>query len=562
MKKLFYFLLGVLLISSFSSGMPEYIGNSAAADSLLIYSTPEYSTLVRKWADAYGNEFPGKPVRFVSTPINGSLKAGSIAFLPGVAADQITDPDATLRMVVARNIVIPVINPENPFLSEIEMSGVSADKLSELIRNSEQKTWGDLLGGGQKERVKLFYVNEASVVAGMASLTGIGETDLNGIPSGNATGMISSVMKDKFSIGFCRLADIQDAENESDQKGVLILPIDRNGNGTLDSNEDIYTDLSAFTRGVWIGKYQRELFTSLFSVTPKPSTESVASFLNWVITEGQKVLIQEGYTGLLLAERMSDSGRIAESQVTAAAVTREKNVFTSIFLLLAGLAVVIFITDRIVTVMKRKPVANAATAPVGALNENALVLPKGIYFDKTHTWAFLEQTGSVKVGIDDFLLHLTGALSRIKMKNAGERVKKGQEIMSVIQNGKQLTLYSPVSGVIKERNTLLENNVSMLNSSPYNEGWVYRIEPDNWHRENQLLFMSDKHKEFISNELAKIRDFLAVLINKDNQLSPVVLQDGGMIADGTLSQMGPEVWEEFQTRIIDPSRQVWFYEIL
>lgn len=566
MKKLICVLLGVILISSFSSGMPESIGKSIEGDSLIIYSTPEYSTLVQKWADTYEKAFPGQPVRVAVVPAGDMdsemLKAGSIAFLPGEATDQVIDPDASLRMVVARNIIIPVINPENPFLSEIEAGGVSPEKLSGLVRNGERHTWGDLLGGGQKEPVKLFFVNEASVITGMAALTGTPGTGLNGTPSSDAAAMLSTVMKDKFSIGFCRLAHIQDPANESIISGIKILPIDRNGNDILDSNEDIYTDMSAFTRGVWIGKYPGELFTSLYSVTATPSGENVAGFLNWVITDGQKLLYPAGYTGLLLAERMSDSARIAEAQITAVAETREKNVFTSIFIFLAGLIAVIFIIDRIIGAMKGKPAADIAVVPAGALNENSLVFPKGLYFDKTHTWAFLEQTGSVKVGIDDFLLHLTGALSRVKMKNVGDKVKKGQEILSVIQNGKQLTLYSPVSGVIRERNSVLENNVSVLNSSPYNEGWVYRLEPDNWHRENQLLFMAEKHKAFISNELAKIRDFLTGIVNKDNQLSPVIMQDGGMIAEGTLLHMGPEVWEEFQTRIIDPSRQVWFYEIL
>jgi hypothetical protein len=40
-----------------------------------------------------------------------------------------------------------------------------------------------------------------------------------------------------------------------------------------------------------------------------------------------------------------------------------------------------------------------------------------------------------------------------------------------------------------------------------------------------------------------------------------MLQDGGEIKDGVLSDLSPEVWEDFQTNFIDPSRQVWFYEI-
>ena len=85
-------------------------------------------------------------------------------------------------------------------------------------------------------------------------------------------------------------------------------------------------------------------------------------------------------------------------------------------------------------------------------------IPKGIYFDKTHTWAFLEENGVVRVGIDDFLQHITGKITRIKMKDPGKKVKKGDQILSIVQNGKQLNLYAPVSGTIVEQNVSLDVN--------------------------------------------------------------------------------------------------------
>jgi glycine cleavage system H lipoate-binding protein len=202
------------------------------------------------------------------------------------------------------------------------------------------------------------------------------------------------------------------------------------------------------------------------------------------------------------------------------------------------------------------------TASQKVLDENCLVIPGGVYFDKTHTWVFMEQNGVVKVGIDDFLQHITGTITRIKMKGQGESVKKGEQILSIIQNGKQLNLYAPISGVIKEQNRILDTNSSVINSSPYNEGWIYKIEPTNWLRENQLLFMADKQKRFIRNEFSRLKDFLALALKSDSGLFPqVVLQDGGELRDGTLSNLGPEVWEDFQTKFIDPSRQIWFYEM-
>ena len=92
----------------------------------------------------------------------------------------------------------------------------------------------------------------------------------------------------------------------------------------------------------------------------------------------------------------------------------------------------------------------------------------------------------VKVGIDDFLQHITGTLTRIKMKEPGEKIRKGEKILTIIRDGKQLNIYSPVSGIIREKNQRLLTDSSIINSSPYSEGWVYMLEPKNWVRETQF----------------------------------------------------------------------------
>jgi glycine cleavage system H lipoate-binding protein len=242
----------------------------------------------------------------------------------------------------------------------------------------------------------------------------------------------------------------------------------------------------------------------------------------------------------------------------------DKSLFIKLLFVITTVILVGLILDGIARYKRRKKAAVQIDSNVfhSVFNENSLVVPAGLYFDKTHTWAFMEQNGSVKVGIDDFLQHITGNITRIKMKNKGEKVKKGEQILSIIQNGKQLNLYSPVSGIIIEHNKKLETNSSVLNSSPYNDGWVYKIEPTNWLRENQLLFMADKHRQFIKNEFTRLKEFLTVTLKSDTEKYPwLVLQDGGELRDGVLSDLGPEVWEDFQTNYIDPSRQIWFYEL-
>jgi glycine cleavage system H lipoate-binding protein len=190
-----------------------------------------------------------------------------------------------------------------------------------------------------------------------------------------------------------------------------------------------------------------------------------------------------------------------------------------------------------------------------ALNENSILAPRGLYYDKTHTWAYMEQDGLVKIGVDDFLKHITGQLTQLKMKSPGEKVRKGEIILSVIRNGKQLNLYSPVSGFIRKQNAFLIDTPSKINILPYTDGWVYQIEPTNWIREVRFLFMFDNYREWLEDEFARLKDFLALSANTNQVVyEHVVLQDGGELKDNILSDLGPEVWEEFQTRFIDTSK--------
>jgi glycine cleavage system H lipoate-binding protein len=167
----------------------------------------------------------------------------------------------------------------------------------------------------------------------------------------------------------------------------------------------------------------------------------------------------------------------------------------------------------------------------------------------------MEQDGMVKIGIDDFLKHITGSLTGLKMKSSGEKVRKGEKVLTVIRDGKQLNLYSPVSGYIRKQNELLLTSPSKISTMPYTEGWVYQIEPINWVREVSFMFMFDKYKEWLEDEFSRLRDFLAVSANSNTVVyQHIVLQDGGELKDNVLADLGPEVWEDFQSRFIDTSK--------
>jgi glycine cleavage system H lipoate-binding protein/ABC-type phosphate transport system substrate-binding protein len=571
MKKTIVLLISFLLIFCSNINGREFISeyNLATDDSIKVLSTPDLYPLSSKWATEYSKQNPEIKIQIISvsdTKMADNLFAeGKIGFVSNEYYSGFSN-QLLWRVVVGRDVIVPVINSKNPFADEIFRQGISPETFVRFFENQEPGKWGALLKNNQKSLVNYYWINDESIIS---CLTGFLNTDklrAKGIEVGNGEKMISAIQKDPYAIGFCKMINILDLKNQGIAENISLLPIDRNANGIIDYNEKIYDDFNVFSRGVWIGKYPKALFSNIYSVSlNQPKSENEIAFLKWVLTDGQQYLYYNGYSDLLISERQTTVDKLYIARTDTNVASNDNRLPKTILLILASLIAVVFISDIIIRYLRRNRISGqvAGSGSHNVLNENTVTVPKGLYFDKTHTWAFMEQNGVVKVGIDDFLQHVTGTITRIKMKSQGKKVKKGEQIISIIQSGKQLNLYAPVSGTIIEQNKILESNSSLINSSPYTDGWIYKIEPENWHRENQLLFVAEKHKQYIKNEFSRLKDFLSVTLNRDTEkYAGIVLQDGGELKDGILSNMGPEVWEDFQTNFIDPSRQLWFYELV
>ena len=538
-------------------------------DSLQVVTTPDLYNLSVKWASEYNSLVPGANIKVLNVSDNqraGDLiKKGSIGFVSGGFDSELKNGEFW-NVVIGRDVLVPVINSKNPFLDIISQQGVSPDVLSSFVKNVDYRNWGDLIMNGKNQKVDYYCIDDASALKSLSDFLKTDESLIAGRNKSAAAEVVAAIQKETYSMGFCKLINIIDPDNQRIVENIRLLPIDRNGNGLIDSNEKIYDDINSLSRGVWIGKYPKALFSNIYTVASgQPANANEVAFIKWVLTDGQRYLPVNGYSDLLVSERQNAADKLYNATLYTAASSGEKSLLKSFMFIIATVILIGLITGSVARQLKRKKAAvklsGSEMHPL--LEENSLAIPKGIYFDKTHTWAFLEANGTVKIGIDDFLQHITGRITRIKMKSPGKKVKKGEQILSIIQNGKQLNIYSPVSGTIVEQNEALDLDSSSLNYSPYNDGWVYRIEPSNWSRESQLLFMADKQREFIVKEFSRLKDFLMKALRPETgNYAQVVMQDGGEIRDGVLSELGPEIWEDFQTNFIDPSRQLWFYEIV
>ena len=190
---------------------------------------------------------------------------------------------------------------------------------------------------------------------------------------------------------------------------------------------------------------------------------------------------------------------------------------------------------------------------LGVLSSATLRIPQGIFYSKNHTWAFLEKSGEAKVGLDDLLLHITGEMSIKQLKNPGENISKGDILAEMDQNGKTLSIFSPISGKILNSNVELNLNLELLKNDPYGKGWIYNIKPSNWLAEVTPFYLAEGATDWLKNELERYKDFLAMNMRKYSpETAMIVLQDGGELSENSLSGFPDELWQDFQKEFLNP----------
>jgi glycine cleavage system H lipoate-binding protein/ABC-type phosphate transport system substrate-binding protein len=517
-----------------------------------VISTPDLAPLTAKWAREYNRLNPGKEITVIPS---GPGQEEYLRFSSVLPADQ-PGKDPVWRMAVGRQVVVPVMNAGNPYSKELKITGITQEKLQLMLNDPEKRTWGTVLSNSSAQAVHFYMVSEEAVFTALNRYLNEDPARKSGVMYGSRDEVTAAVQQDPLAIGICPASILQGDERLLLSGRVQFLPIDRDANGTIDYREAIYSDMNSFQRGVWIGKYPKALISDIFVTgNALPADENEVAFLKWVLTDGQAFVASAGYSELSGSESQSQFDKLGTATIEVSPAKEASRTGAVLLLVALVLAGGWMITLALRHYRKQQNVTPDFDTPQPGFSPDSMVLPKGLYFDKSHTWAFMEKDGNITVGLDDFLQHIIGPVTRIDMKKAGDSVKKGDILFSVIQLGKQLCVYAPFSGVIRQFNTALATDATLLNTSPYEKGWVYTIEPTHWIKEVQLMDLSEKYRRWLDAEFSRLKDFLAAILRPEGvQHAHVVLQDGGELKEGLLSEFGPDVWEDFQSNFLDTFR--------
>jgi len=105
--------------------------------------------------------------------------------------------------------------------------------------------------------------------------------------------------------------------------------------------------------------------------------------------------------------------------------------------------------------------------------------PDNLKYTEAHEWLRLEDDGTVTLGITDHAQQALGELVFVDVPDAGDSFEVG-DACAVVESVKAASdVYCPLAGTVTEANPALGDQPELINSGPYVEGWILRLEPQN-----------------------------------------------------------------------------------
>lgn len=115
---------------------------------------------------------------------------------------------------------------------------------------------------------------------------------------------------------------------------------------------------------------------------------------------------------------------------------------------------------------------------------------KNLKYTKNHEWILI-QGNTALVGITDYAQGELGDIVFVDVDCVGQSLSSDDVFGSVEAVKTVSDLYMPVSGKVLSFNTDLENSPELINNSPYDKGWIIKLEVDSDNLNNGLLSLEE-----------------------------------------------------------------------
>jgi len=257
--------------------------------------------MMEVWSAVYQSEnpkvkiflFPASSTKGNMAVVNNQADIGMFS----KRIDLLMDSGLITYYPVAQDAVFVSVNSKNPTLDLLTSRGIDKEMLAEIFVKANETNWSGLTSNVIEDNLFVFTRSDLCGAGEMfAGFLDVRQEDLRGIGVYGDPGMVRAIRGQKLAIGYNNLRYIYNNTTKMFYDDMAVMPIDFNGNGTIDNEEDFYESLDTITHAIKAGKYPYPLARVLYILLQKEEANPLTlHFKNWVMTEGQKYVERTGY---------------------------------------------------------------------------------------------------------------------------------------------------------------------------------------------------------------------------------------------------------------------------
>jgi glycine cleavage system H protein len=120
-----------------------------------------------------------------------------------------------------------------------------------------------------------------------------------------------------------------------------------------------------------------------------------------------------------------------------------------------------------------------------------------LYCPQSDTWVIHDELGEVRIGATCFGVHRAGELVAFTARPEGAEIRRGKGMATVECHKTVLAVHAPISFRLIAGNAMAEKMPSLIDSSPYTDGWMVRGRPLDWETESVLLCDADAYRRHV-----------------------------------------------------------------
>ena len=159
------------------------------------------------------------------------------------------------------------------------------------------------------------------------------------------------------------------------------------------------------------------------------------------------------------------------------------------------------------------------------------------YIHPGHTWLKLTQDGDVLVGVDDFGQSVIGSIDEVQLPRVLCRLQQGAVGWTVRHGSRVVPMRSPVTGRVIEKNEMVLNNPSLINTSPYGDGWLLRVRPSRVSAQMGNLFTGRVATRWQDAERVDLSRFFS-------GTPALMYQEGGVLLTNLADRCSDDEWDK------------------